>query len=81
MDKVALLKGKLVGLNAKVAGTEIEGKIVDESRNMLIVEQNGKKKKIIKNSNEFEIIIKNQKIKIDGKNLVGRPEERIKKTW
>jgi ribonuclease P protein subunit POP4 len=81
MDKAVLLSGELVGLNAKVAGTEIEGKIVDETRNTLVIKHNAKKKRVIKNSNDFEIILKNQKIRVDGKDLVGRPEERIKKTW
>ena len=43
---------------------------------MLIVEHENKKKKIIKNSNVFEF----KGIKINGKSLIGRSEERIKKT-
>ena len=77
MYKAALLKGELIGLNIKVLGTKIEGSIVDETKNMLIIEHNHKKKKIIKNSNVFDF----NGIKIDGKTLVGRAEERIKKTW
>lgn len=76
MDKAALLKGELIGLKVKVLGVKIEGKIVDETRNMLIVEHENKKKKIIKNSNVFEF----KGIKINGKSLIGRSEERIKKT-
>jgi ribonuclease P protein subunit POP4 len=77
MEKAELLKGELIGLSTKVLGTNIEGKIIDETKNMFIVEHEGKEKKIIKNSNEFEF----DGIKIDGKLLIGRPEERIKKTW
>ena len=77
MDKAALLKSELIGLNVKVRGAKIEGRIVDETKNMLIVEHKGEKKKIIKNSNVFDF----NGIKIDGKSLVGRAEERIKKTW
>ncbi len=77
MDKASLLNHELIGLNVKVLGTGIEGRIIDETKNMLIIEHNHKKKKIIKNNNEFEF----DGIKIDGKSLVGRPEERIKKTW
>ncbi|MBW2979991.1 ribonuclease P protein subunit [Candidatus Woesearchaeota archaeon] len=81
MDKAGLLKGELIGLNVKVLGKNIEGRIIDETKNMLMIEQDLKKKKIIKSSNEFEVEFKNQKVKIDGKLLVGRCEERIKKIW
>lgn len=75
MDKTELLKGELIGLNVRVLGKNVEGRIIDETRNMLTVEHKGRKKQIIKNSNVFEF----NKIKIDGKKLIGRPEERIKK--
>ncbi|MBW2983686.1 ribonuclease P protein subunit [Candidatus Woesearchaeota archaeon] len=77
MDKSALLKSELIGLKVKVLGTRIEGGIVDETKNMLIIEHKGRKKRIIKSNNVFEF----KGIKIDGKSLIGRSEERIKKTW
>jgi ribonuclease P protein subunit POP4 len=77
MDKKSLLKGELIGLNVKVLGANVEGMIIDETKNMFTIEHKGKKKRIIKGNNEFAF----GKIRIDGKLLIGRPEERIKKTW
>lgn len=76
-----MLRSELIGLNVKVLGANVEGRVIDETKNMVIIEQNHKKKEIIKNNNEFEVEFKNQKVKIDGKLLIGRPEERIKKVW
>lgn len=54
----------------------ISGEIIDETRNTLTVETKEKeRKRLIKDQNTFTI--KNQEI--DGSDLQGRPEERIKK--
>jgi RNase P/RNase MRP subunit p29 len=76
-----LVRSELIGLNAKVIGSSIEGKIVNETKSMLTIEHKGRKKQIIKNTKEFEIEFKGQKVIIKGKSLMGKPEERIKKTW
>ncbi len=81
MDKESLLKSELVGLKVEVCGKKIQGKVIDETRNMLVIECDGSVKKAIKNSNDFEFEFNGQKIKINGKTLVGRPEERIKRVW
>ena len=75
MDKTKLLKGELIGLNVKILSKNIEGRIIDETKNMLTIEHKGVKKQMIKNGNVFKF----KETKIDGKMLVGRPEERIKK--
>lgn len=74
------MKSELIGLKAVVCGKNIEGKIIDETKNMLIIECKEKIKKAIKKGNDFEFELDGQKLKIEGKMLVGRPEERIKKT-
>ena len=76
-----LLKGELIGLKAKVyepknkANLGLEGEIIDETRNTITIKTKGKSKKIIKDQTKIMI----NGIKIDGKDLVARPEERTKK--
>ena len=43
-----LLKGELIGRNAKVIGKNIQGKIIDETKNMLVIKTKEGIKKIIK---------------------------------
>ena len=74
-----VVQSELIGLRVRVCGKKIEGKIIDETKNMFIVECEEGMKKTIKNSNEFEFELNNQKLKVEGNKLVGRPEERIKK--
>lgn len=52
----------------------IKGRVIDETRNMILVHQGGLKRLIKKN---VIILLENQEI--DGKELVGRPEDRIKR--
>jgi len=59
----------LIGLN---------GIIVEETKNMLIIQGEMGKKKVIKDQVLLEIEVKGKKIEITGKNLVGKSEERIK---
>ncbi len=58
--------------NATLIGTK--GKIIDETKNILTIETDGKVKKIIKDECVFEI---NGKV-VDGKTISKRSEERIK---
>ena len=73
-----LLKGELIGMNAKVIGKNIQGKIIDETKNMLVVKTEEGIKKVIKKNSKMEFTIKNEKIVVEGNKLVARPEERIK---
>lgn len=72
---------ELIGLFVEVVEAKnkaligIKGKVVDETRNMLMVDN----KKLIKDEVVLEVQYHDQKIKVDGKKLVGRPEDRIKK--
>ncbi len=54
----------------------IKGKVMDETRNMISLEGN---KNLVKEQVVLEISFDNQKYVIDGKLLVGRPEDRLKK--
>jgi len=73
-----LLKGELIGRNVKVIGKNIQGIIIDETKNMMIIKTKGRIKKIIKKNNKMEFVIDDEKIAVEGHKLVARPEERIK---
>jgi len=77
---------EFIGTEAKVAKNKnrdcvgIRGKIVDETRNTFTILQEAEKKQIIKESSVFFFKFSDGTlIEIDGKLLVGRPEDRIKK--
>lgn len=81
-----ILKGELIGLRIKVIKSDnpvlvgIKGKIIDETRNMLVVEQENKKmSRLIKDKITLHVYQNNRIIEIDGKLLIGRPEDRVKK--
>jgi len=59
----------------------LKGKVIDETYNTLKIEtKEGKEKIIPKNNSVFIFTLPNKiKVQVDGKVLVGRPEDRIKK--
>lgn len=81
MNPKEVIQHELIGLTIEVISAEnksligLKGKIVDETRNLLILE-NGKK--IIKSNATFKIKFKNKNISVRGSLLVGRPEDRLK---
>jgi len=80
-----ILQHELIGLHMKVVDARnrdligIEGNVVDETRNCLVVETSKGERKILKTEACFKINISEKSIIIEGKYLVGRPEDRIKK--
>lgn len=83
----ALLRHELIGLQAKVVKSThsgyvgIAGKVIDETKNTLILlDKNGKRKVIPKKTAVFHFELKDGTIvEIDGKAIIGRPEERLKR--
>lgn len=81
-----MARRELIGLHAKVVSSRhkgyvnIEGPIVMESRNMIdIAVDDSSVKKLPKRSVTLELSIPdNGKVRIDGIEIVGRPENRIK---
>lgn len=77
-----VVKYEFIGEKLKVVDSKnkdvigIKGKIIDETKNMFILD-NGKK--IIKDQSVVEISIGEKKFRINGKILVGRPEDRLKR--
>jgi RNase P/RNase MRP subunit p29 len=72
---------ELIGSNLRVkdsrnkSAISLEGKVVDETRHMVVIEtRDGMRKRLVKSQHLFEIDDK----QVNGTELEGRPEERIK---
>jgi ribonuclease P protein subunit POP4 len=83
-----LVRHELIGLKVEIAESAnrknvgIKGRIVDETRNIFVIEkQGGKEIKLAKEHNVFVFHLDRHKVRIDGGILVGRPEDRIKKRF
>ena len=85
VTKSNILKHELIGLDVEVVDANnksqigLKGKVVDETRNTLIIKSQKGEKKILKKDLKIQISVSGEKIIITGKKLVGRPEDRIKK--
>lgn len=85
MDLKDMLKQELIGCRIKVvdarnaANTQLTGVVVDETRNMLTIAEHGVEKKLIKKDVTIQVTLKGETYNIDGKLLVGKPEDRLKK--
>ncbi len=82
----AIIQHEFIGLKAEVVKSSnsdclgITGKIIDETRNTFVISQGNQKKAIVKDQSVFHFSLPDGTIvEIDGKILVGRPEERLKK--
>ncbi len=58
---------------------DVKGKVIDETKNMFVVEGEGKKKMLPKKGNQLKLTIKGRHNELDGNKLTYRPENRIKK--
>ncbi len=84
-----IFRHELIGLFVKVVDSShkgfigIEGRVVDETKNTLKIEQNDGIEKIVpKNVVTFHFKLQDGTIvEIDGKTIVARPEDRIKKKF
>ena len=72
------MKVKVVDASNK-ALIGINGKIMDETRNMLTIEYNGNLKRLIKSQVILQLDYRGKEYKMNGKLLMNRPEDRIKK--
>lgn len=76
---------ELIGLGVEVLESTsesylgIRGRVVDESRNMLTVEQDGREKKVPKDCCKFRFEDGSKTYVVSGKDIKFRPEDRIKK--
>ncbi len=78
---------EIIGLNAMVVGSTdankigLRGKIVDETKNTIVVESGKKEKVLPKKEIVLELSLGNEKVVLNGKKILFRPEERTKKMW
>ncbi|AEH23855.1 ribonuclease P protein component 1 [Pyrococcus yayanosii CH1] len=87
MTRRNIIWHELIGLKARIVKAThpgylgIEGYVIDETRNTLVIA--GKKIWVVpKDVVEIEFELEDgAKIKIPGRELVGRPEMRLKKRW
>lgn len=82
----AILQHEFIGLNAKVVKSSnpnyvgIEGKVINETQNTFVITHKSRNKIIVKETSIFHFTLSDGTVvEINGKALVGRPEDRIKK--
>jgi ribonuclease P protein subunit POP4 len=83
MNKIStLLKSELIGREVCMVklsgGKTFQGKIIDETKNTVVVKTKNQKKRLIKATYAFEFELDGKKLRVDGKYFLKRPEERIK---
>ena len=72
------LNNEFIGKYVKVKNKNAEGKVIDETKNSLLLKTERNKKRFLKENCIFEFILTDGNITIDGKSILMRPEERIK---
>ncbi|MBD3304680.1 ribonuclease P protein subunit [Candidatus Woesearchaeota archaeon] len=85
MHKVKkLVKDELIGRTVEIVGSAnranigLRGRVVDETKNLLVIETSSGLKKPLKKTSVFQISYLGDKITVKGVLLMGAPEERIK---
>jgi len=82
-----IVRHELIGLDVRVSDSSgkilLEGRVIDETRNMLVIEKEDSEKKIPKEGNFFSFLLpeSGEKVKVEGRIIVARPEDRIKKKF
>ena len=82
-----ILRAEFIGTTSTVTHSQhagyvgIRGEVRGETRNTFTIQQNGKAKKIVKDQAVFQFQFSDGTVVlIEGKLLVGKPEDRLKKT-
>ena len=82
----SIIQSEFIGLEVKVVKSSnpsiigISGRIIDETRNTFVILTDSKKRVIIKDTSVFIFMLPyGKKVQINGKVVIGRPEDRIKK--
>jgi ribonuclease P protein subunit POP4 len=81
-----IIRSEFIGLDAKIAKStnpslvRMKGRVLDETRNTIVILHDGKRKTIVKGTSVFHFTLRDGTVvETDGKLLVGRPEDRVKK--
>jgi ribonuclease P protein subunit POP4 len=78
-----ILMGELIGRRAEVVSSTrrelegLEGLVVDETLNTLVLEAGGRERRVPK----AQCVFRFGGVTVDGRQLLFRPEDRIKKHW
>jgi len=82
----SIVQDEFIGFEAKVVKSSnsdvvgISGKVVDETRNTFTILQDGARKVVVKDTSVFDFVLSDGTVvEIDGKVVMGRPEDRIKR--
>ena len=82
-----IIRDEFIGTEGKIAESRhpdyigVSGQVVNETKNTFTIMQAGKAKNVIKEAAVFRFKFSDGTIvEIDGKLLVGRPEDRLKKS-
>lgn len=79
-----LRKRELIGLQVEVVSAmdpsqaHVRGRVVDETRNILVVEVQGREKRIPKHGSRFRFDVQGG-LEVEGEEIRFRPEDRVKK--
>jgi ribonuclease P protein subunit POP4 len=85
-----LVRHELIGLKVRIASSEnpeiagVSGRVIDESRNTLTMETPARKEKtFVKEQCVFSFYLPSVRkwVKVDGRIIIARPEDRIKKKF
>ena len=79
-----LRKHELIGLQVEVleamdpSQARVRGRVVDETRNTLVLEVEGREKRIPKHGSRFRFDVQGG-LEVDGEEIRFRPEDRVKR--
>lgn len=80
-----ILRHELIGLDVEVVwdrnpcNIAVSGKVIDESRNTLVIRQGNMTRRIAKQNALFSFSLPEGVVEVEGQALVGRPEDRAKR--
>lgn len=81
-----ILQEEFIGLKAKVVQSRnpsyvgVSGRVIDETRNVLVLLHNNRKRVLVKETSVFHFRLPDGTVvEIDGKAMIGRPEDRVKR--
>ncbi len=87
ITKKNILSHELIGLKAGVAQSsdenkkKVSGMVVDETKNIIFIEAGNVVKQVPKKEAVFEFLLGDEKVLVDGKKILFRPEDRVKVFW
>ena len=83
MKEINFPRDELLGRETEIVNSTdrsligVKGRIIDETKNTFLIESNGKEMRVEKKNSRF--LFRKDGIEVEGRLLVGRGEERLKK--